>query len=130
MDLREPGEASRLNIGRRLGWDAVPSNNFTARSDAKGVVLEGTGQGHGIGLCQAGAKAMAQSGAGFREILAHYYPEHRTGESAFWVEQCFSAALKPGLGQRLQPLRYLTTCRTKPSFKQDFLRGGELPTLW
>lgn len=74
IDLRKPGEASRLNIGRRLGWDAVPSNNFTARSDAKGVVLEGTGQGHGIGLCQAGAKAMAQSGAGFREILAHYYP--------------------------------------------------------
>ncbi len=74
MDLREPGEASRLNIGRRLGWDAVPSNNFTAHRDAKGVVLEGTGQGHGIGLCQAGAKAMAQSGAGFREILAHYYP--------------------------------------------------------
>ncbi len=74
MNLREPGEASRLNIGRRLGWDAVPSNNFTARSDAKGVVLDGTGQGHGIGLCQAGAKAMAQSGVNFREILAHYYP--------------------------------------------------------
>jgi stage II sporulation protein D len=32
------------------------------------------GQGHGIGLCQAGAKAMAEEGAGFHEILAHYYP--------------------------------------------------------
>jgi peptidoglycan hydrolase-like amidase len=50
MDLRQPGEASRLNIGRRLGWDAVPSNNFTAHSDARGVVLEGSGEGHGIGL--------------------------------------------------------------------------------
>jgi stage II sporulation protein D len=63
-----------LDIGRRLGWDAVPSNNFTAHSDAKGLVLEGNGEGHGIGLCQAGARAIAQSGATFREILDHYYP--------------------------------------------------------
>jgi len=74
IDLREHGETSRLNIDRRLGWDAVPSNDFTAHSDATGVVLEGKGEGHGIGLCQAGAKAMAQSGATFREILEHYYP--------------------------------------------------------
>ena len=73
-DLRRRGEASRLDIDRRLGWDAVPSNNFTAHSNAHGVVLEGAGQGHGIGLCQQGAKAMAQSGASFREILNHYYP--------------------------------------------------------
>ena len=73
-DLRERGEASRLDMDRRLGWSAVPSNNFIAHSDENGVVLEGTGEGHGIGLCQAGAKAMAQSGATFREILDHYYP--------------------------------------------------------
>ncbi|MGH9552571.1 MAG: hypothetical protein ACRD3W_24540, partial [Terriglobales bacterium] len=73
-ELRERGEASRLALDRRLGWDAVPSNNFTAHSDAQGVVLEGSGEGHGIGLCQAGARAMAQTGAAFREILEHYYP--------------------------------------------------------
>ena len=73
-DLRRRGEASRLDIDRRLGWDAVPSNNFTTHSDTHGVVLEGAGQGHGIGLCQQGAKAMAESGASFREILNHYYP--------------------------------------------------------
>jgi stage II sporulation protein D len=72
--LQQRGEASRLEVDRRLGWDAIPSNNFTARSDAQGTVLEGSGEGHGIGLCQAGAKAMAQSGATFREILDHYYP--------------------------------------------------------
>jgi peptidoglycan hydrolase-like amidase len=74
IDLREHGEASRLDIDRRLGWDTIPSNNFIVHSDTNGVVLEGTGEGHGIGLCQAGAKAMAQSGATFREILDHYYP--------------------------------------------------------
>jgi peptidoglycan hydrolase-like amidase len=73
-DLRQRGEASRLDMDRRLGWDAVPSNNFSAHSDAQGVVLEGRGEGHGVGLCQAGAKAMAQAGATFREILDHYYP--------------------------------------------------------
>jgi stage II sporulation protein D len=74
LDLRERGEASRLEMDRRRGWSAVPSNNFTAHSDARGVVLEGMGEGHGIGLCQAGAKAMAQSGAAYQEILEHYYP--------------------------------------------------------
>lgn len=73
-DLLERGEASRLDLDRRVGWDAVPSNSFTSRNDARGVVLEGTGEGHGIGLCQAGAKAMAGTGATFREILEHYYP--------------------------------------------------------
>jgi stage II sporulation protein D len=73
-DLREGGEASRLDIDRRFGWDAVPSNNFTTHNDTQGVLLEGTGEGHGIGLCQKGAKFMAQSGATFREILDHYYP--------------------------------------------------------
>ncbi len=38
------------------------------------IVVEGTGQGHGIGLCQAGARAMAEEGADFRQILSHYYP--------------------------------------------------------
>jgi stage II sporulation protein D len=73
-DLRQRGESSRLDIDRRLGWDAVPSNNFTTHSKTRGAILEGAGQGHGIGLCQQGAKAMAQVGASFREILKHYYP--------------------------------------------------------
>jgi len=73
-DLLKRGEPSRLEIDRRLGWDAVPSNNFTAHDEEHGIVLEGTGQGHGIGLCQAGAKAMAQAGSGFHAILDHYYP--------------------------------------------------------
>jgi peptidoglycan hydrolase-like amidase len=34
----------------------------------------GTAAGHGIGLCQTGAAAMAATGAGFRAILEHYYP--------------------------------------------------------
>jgi stage II sporulation protein D len=72
------GEAGRLVIDRRLGWNAVPSNNFTARNDGADVILKGAGQGHGVGFCQRGAKAMAEGGTGFREIISHYFPNTAT----------------------------------------------------
>ncbi len=72
--LRSSDESARLSIDRRLGWSTVPSNDFVVKAERDQVVVEGTGQGHGIGLCQAGAKAMAEEGADFRQILNHYYP--------------------------------------------------------
>jgi stage II sporulation protein D len=75
--LRSSDESARLKIDRTLGWGVVPSNDFTVRREDDRVILEGTGQGHGIGLCQAGAKAMAEEGANFRQILNHYYPNTR-----------------------------------------------------
>jgi stage II sporulation protein D len=72
--LRASDEASRVQIGRRLGWDAVPSNSFVAAREGDQILLRGIGQGHGIGFCQAGARAMALGGAGFQQILGHYYP--------------------------------------------------------
>jgi len=68
------GEAGRLAVDRYLGWNAVPSNNFTTREQEGVVILEGAGHGHGIGLCQRGARAMAEGGASFREIISHYFP--------------------------------------------------------
>ena len=70
-------EVRGLRIRRLLG---LAENLFRAepRRDASGGVTEwwfsGRGWGHGLGLCQAGAYGMAASGAGYREILAHYYP--------------------------------------------------------
>jgi stage II sporulation protein D len=73
-ELEPSDEPSRLKLVRRLGWSTVPSNDFVSSKDGEFVRLDGVGQGHGIGLCQAGARAMAQAGADFRQILAHYYP--------------------------------------------------------
>ena len=32
-----------------------------------------TGYGHGVGMSQYGANAMAEAGSGYQEILTHYY---------------------------------------------------------
>ena len=39
-----------------------------------GVTLRGTGNGHGVGMCQWGAIGRARAGQNFRTILSHYYP--------------------------------------------------------
>ncbi len=72
--LQALNESSRVQIGRRLGWDAVPSNTFVATKQGDEILMRGTGQGHGIGLCQAGARAMAFQGSSYQQILSHYYP--------------------------------------------------------
>lgn len=72
--LRHDDEAARLNVNRRFGWETIPSNDFASHRDGDSVVLQGIGNGHGMGLCQSGAKAMAERGASYQEILRHYYP--------------------------------------------------------
>jgi stage II sporulation protein D len=41
---------------------------------ARSVVASGAGSGHGVGLCQTGALAMARRGVSGEGILGHYYP--------------------------------------------------------
>jgi peptidoglycan hydrolase-like amidase len=70
-----PGnERSRIAEARQWGWSAIPGSNFTATREGEGWRLQGHSTGHGVGMCQFGAIGMATSGASFREILSHYYP--------------------------------------------------------
>jgi stage II sporulation protein D len=39
------------------------------------VVAQGSGWGHGVGMCQWGAMQMSQDGYDYRRILEHYYPD-------------------------------------------------------
>ncbi len=48
------------------------SANFTITIDDS-VLIRTTGYGHGVGMSQYGARAMALEGADYREILSHYY---------------------------------------------------------
>ncbi|MFZ2960458.1 MAG: SpoIID/LytB domain-containing protein [Candidatus Ozemobacteraceae bacterium] len=51
------------------------------KRDAAGFItggdFVGAGWGHGVGMCQTGAQAMAKGGAPFPRILAHYFPGSR-----------------------------------------------------
>lgn len=38
------------------------------------VTFAGAGNGHGVGLCQHGARELGRRGATFTQILSHYYP--------------------------------------------------------
>lgn len=49
------------------------STNFTVSVRNGEVVIETTGNGHGVGMSQWGANGMAKEGRDFKEILAHYY---------------------------------------------------------
>ncbi len=47
---------------------------FTIRWDGGNFAITTRGYGHGVGLSQWGAKAMAEAGKSWIEILAHYFP--------------------------------------------------------
>ncbi|MBF0498873.1 MAG: SpoIID/LytB domain-containing protein [Candidatus Riflebacteria bacterium] len=51
------------------------------KRDADGFItggeFTGAGWGHGVGMCQTGAQAMAGSGVSFPRILSHYFPGSR-----------------------------------------------------
>ena len=53
---------------------SLRSTAFTLSCGAEGFCFTVTGSGHGVGMSQYGAEVMAQNGADYREILAHYYP--------------------------------------------------------
>ena len=72
--LRPHSESIRISICRRLGWDALPGNNYTINRGENEMVLRGRGRGHGLGLCQQGAAAMALRGLKAAQIIDHYYP--------------------------------------------------------
>lgn len=59
---------------KTLGYTVVRSTNFEVRTVGGTVFLSGIGYGHGVGLCQWGARQRAAEGADYRDILAHYYP--------------------------------------------------------
>lgn len=51
----------------------LSSANFDIHVEDESVVFTTTGYGHGVGLSQVGANAMAKEGYAYKDIIKHYY---------------------------------------------------------
>jgi stage II sporulation protein D len=59
---------------KAIGYAVIKSTNFSVKVENGEAVFSGLGNGHGVGLCQWGAKQRALDGFGYAEILSYYYP--------------------------------------------------------
>lgn len=57
-----------------LGFENLRSTDFTLKVKGDSIYFAGSGGGHGVGMCQWGAKGMAEDGKSYRDILNWYYP--------------------------------------------------------
>lgn len=55
----------------------LKSRLFEIKISGNRIKITGYGFGHGKGMCQDGAMAMAKKGYNYKEILSHYYPKKR-----------------------------------------------------
>jgi len=76
----ETGRIMKLMIGEELvnGRDFrslfnLNSTNFKINLIGDQIQIETIGYGHGVGMSQWGAQAMAKSGSSYKDILKHYY---------------------------------------------------------
>ncbi|MBI5594521.1 MAG: SpoIID/LytB domain-containing protein [Elusimicrobia bacterium] len=100
-DIREGargagGFLKDLRLKTDGSWERVGANQFrlwmgvqqlkSVRLDSvrrlrKGFEFSGRGYGHGVGLCQWGARGQAEAGRGYREILSFYFPGASVGRA-------------------------------------------------
>ncbi len=70
------------NIGsdqlrRTLGYSRLKSAIFNWSLTDNSIAFKGVGSGHGVGMCQWGARHLALLGKNYRQILKHYYPGYQ-----------------------------------------------------
>jgi SpoIID/LytB domain protein len=71
-------EIIRKELNIRLAFGSLKSAMFIVRSEGgksapASFTFLGGGRGHGVGLCQDGARGMAQAGVGYQSIIRHYF---------------------------------------------------------
>ncbi|SNT21531.1 SpoIID/LytB domain protein [Granulicella rosea] len=89
-------EQERIAYNREHGWESIPSTP----SSRSGTTVQGSGQGHGVGLCQTGAADLASHGATAARILALYFPNTIMGRPGAaspaagppWIDRAGSSA--------------------------------------
>ncbi len=81
-EVRVDGQSNVRQVLRSPAGDLLRSTAFTLTAVGAGrditlLIAEGSGAGHGVGLCQWGAVGRARAGQEYPEILAAYYPGTR-----------------------------------------------------
>lgn len=65
-----------VDLREEIGFDKFYSTKIKSiKVEGSNVVFKGTGWGHGVGMDQWGAKAMADDGKTAQEIVRHYFPK-------------------------------------------------------
>jgi stage II sporulation protein D len=78
IKIEDSGGTIRINANNfriLIGPNNLRSTSFRVKDEGRSFVFEGSGWGHGVGLCQYGTQDMAKSGFKWFDILKHYYPE-------------------------------------------------------
>lgn len=73
-DGKTPIHMSGNQLRKTLGYDVLRSTRFKVKRRGHTMTFVGSGFGHGVGLCQWGAKGMAEKGKTATDILNFYYP--------------------------------------------------------
>ncbi|MCC7423633.1 MAG: SpoIID/LytB domain-containing protein [Planctomycetaceae bacterium] len=73
-DGRVTRMVAAVDLRRMMPPSTLPSPFFDVRSEGDALVFSGRGHGHGVGVCQWGARGLALKGADCYQILRHYYP--------------------------------------------------------
>ena len=51
----------------------LKSTNFNFKTDNDNIIFSVIGYGHGVGMSQTGADALAKQGYNYEEIIKHFY---------------------------------------------------------
>ncbi|MFA5255588.1 MAG: SpoIID/LytB domain-containing protein [Candidatus Omnitrophota bacterium] len=78
IEIRDDSDVSCMLTGKdfrnMMGPNDLRSTNFEPSINNGKLTVSGIGWGHGVGMCQWGAKGMAGKGKNVEEILKIYYP--------------------------------------------------------
>ncbi|MEW6001508.1 MAG: SpoIID/LytB domain-containing protein [Nitrospirota bacterium] len=77
LEVISESGTTRINgtdLRKSLGWNRLPSTNFTLVPNGDSIIFKGKGYGHGVGLCQWSSLQMAREGKNYKEILSFFYP--------------------------------------------------------
>ena len=67
-------ELPATSFRKALGYTVIRSTMFDISVMGDSLRFTGNGYGHGVGLCQWGARSRGADGFNYREILVYYYP--------------------------------------------------------